>query len=300
MATPYVEWAAQQKMYPIKKFYFARFFRILPLLFFTSIVFLAFRNFSHLNKGISNVYTAFDYFKCLLLIDGRMIRLNPVLWTLRVELIFYILFPLIGWLIFYSFKSRRKFILYFVLFAYIALSIIFNISGWFDKYSFESVSYMLFLGTLNRILFQEDFIKDIPTYQFSNYIQYSLLILIVLLIHGYVKYLHFNSVTWIVIVILTNSFFLLTIVNKGYINKILSIKFFSKIAMISYGLYLWHFNLYYMVIVPWKEFLYPDNVILNNFIGHLTILILTFLLATGTYFLIEKPIAALRHINIKY
>lgn len=53
------------------------------------------------------------------------------------------------------------------------------------------------------------------------------------------------------------------------------------IGRVSYGLYLWHW--------PVREFFYPKNKIPDSFVQLLTVMVLSLLLTTLSYYLVEKP-----------
>ena len=78
---------------------------------------------------------------------------------------------------------------------------------------------------------------------------------------------------------------------KGeFISDILSSKLFVSVGLISYGLYLWHFPLFAFSKILLIE---------QTFILKFALIFLSFLLATLTFYIIEKPTRNRKIINSK-
>ncbi len=289
MASPYVSCAQEHRLYSFSAFYRARFLRILPLLFFTSFLFLLLRKYHHLYQDDSQDYSLTTYLSCLLLLDDRMIRWNPVLWTLRVELLFYIGYPLLGYLIYWGVSKNKMVWVYLILLVCIVSSFSLFILKYQAETSFFASCHMLFLGSLNRLWYAEYVKREVGPRKPFNVWMGSIVFFI--LFFSYLKHhSEYKMLSGVVLVLLLNAAFYVVLIGKGYVNKFLSFGIFGFISLISYSIYLWHFNVHYSLSVP----LLPPSTIICMLFGHVFSLLVIILISILSYRYIEAPFLRLK------
>lgn len=89
------------KIPSFRTFYISRFIRIMPLYIISTTVFYLFRNHIDLYNMQNITINITEFISGLLFLNDKFLILNPVIWTLKIEIIFYIIFPLIGYLLHY-------------------------------------------------------------------------------------------------------------------------------------------------------------------------------------------------------
>tara|TARA_Y100000389_G_C17459706_1_gene520767 strand:+ start:1228 stop:3600 length:2373 start_codon:yes stop_codon:yes gene_type:complete len=269
----------------IKRFFEKRIRRLWPALFTMVIgVTLIYFNFdlffkttletsSYALLGLSNIYfifNSFDYF-------SQTSKYNPLLhtWSLGVEEQFYLLYPIIFYLIIS--KNKSKYSLFFVYSASIFLFfILFNSLNAFAYYSIITRFWQILSGVAVAVLFSN--------YKKSNRFINSifLILLIFIFFQNSMNQIHHFNVVVLTSLILANNFSLK--VNK-FTNPLL------QIGIISYSLYLWHHPIF--TIKQWN----PDLAI-----NDISLLLLTFLISIFSFRYIETVFREkfLLNIEIKY
>ncbi len=273
-----------------------RFWRIVPLaVFFTVSIFLINQDFSSL--GIKNLITHLSFTQSFFFDTAK--GLNPVMWTLTVEMLFYALLPILLWL------GRRK--LWHFWFFLLALTA----ANFFYRYWL--IDFFAHWNAMERIFYSEQlwgrfdqFVLGIGLgniWIFRDKIRLTLQkcssIYILLGLVGFFVSVtlfaelgsSFRDSTFLQVFLhffvgLSFALFLLGyLFTSRKIQQIFAPKFILFLGLISYSIYLWHFP----VILQLHKH-YPDPIWGAVFsIGG------TIALSTLSFFLIEKPFLKKKH-----
>jgi peptidoglycan/LPS O-acetylase OafA/YrhL len=238
----------QQGTFSIVNFYERRARRILPALFIVLLVCLPFAWFwllPHELKAfgksmiavvtfVSNLlfWLETDYFTA----DRELIPLLHT-WSLAVEEQFYIIFPL-----FLAFFSRKNTLLMVTIVALIALFSL-GMTEWGWRYFAEGNFYLipfraweLMIGALTAFYL---FYKPQPQGMICQLGSVLGLALIVLAIFFLDKSIPFPSL-YALVPTLGTALIILFANDNTWVNKLLSLKLFVMIGLVSYSAYLWH------------------------------------------------------------
>ena len=278
--------------FSFKNFYERRARRILPALLFVMLVSLPFSwiylypiDLVNFSKSIlySLGFTSNFYFNYSGLEYGSPEGLlKPFLhtWSLSVEEQYYLLFPVI---LFIIVRYCKKYLFYFLLITFVVSLVI---ADWGSKnypsptfYFLHSRIWELICGSLiayfeikknhrnqNKILSQV-----LPILGFS------LIVCSILFFNN--KTLHPSFYTLMPV---TGVALILWYTDKNdIISKIFSYKLFVQIGLISYSLYLWHYPIF--SFAKNLEFLFDTNS------GKLILIVISFTLSVLTYYFIEQP-----------
>ena len=290
----------ETKTFSFKNFYERRARRILPALFVVILVSIPFAwkyilptSFVDYAKSIlysigfgSNFYFYFSG----QLYGTESGLLKPLLhtWSLSIEEQYYIIFPLLFFVICNYFKNRIIIIISII----ILLSLIFSeyltdANASLNFYILLSRAWELLLGTLLFLL--ESFRKKKVNIYNNLYILIGLILIVSSFFlfedsngHPNVKSLY--PIMGVVLVIYFSS-------AEVFMTKLLSNKIMVGVGLISYSLYLWHYPIF-----AFSRISYFTKGIFDNGIVGLVIIILSLL----TYFFIEKPFRSKKKINSKY
>jgi peptidoglycan/LPS O-acetylase OafA/YrhL len=215
--------------------------------------------------------------------------LNGSLWTISVELQFYLLTPLLYWLLKNKNGERSNFKLIVILIIFIFIHLLYSsLSSSFDdfllfklfKVSFAPWLYMFLIG----VLFQRNF--ETIFQLFVNKFKYliSIYILFSYITTHYFSWQMGNTINPVLFLLLAISIF-----SMAYSIPYLSRKSLKDID-ISYGIYIYHIPIINLFIY----YGLLGEVYLFNLM-----LLLTFLLAVMSWFIIEKPILKYKKISIR-
>ena len=298
ISKPFVEKRLLNKTLPnIKIYIINRLFRIIPLFWVTSIMFFLCKDYIWLYNQSPYPITLFDSAKFLFFFYGKNGILNVPVWTLRFEILFYIFFPIFFWATLKLNISLFKHIVNiticlvgFFLFYRIWYLQQFNSTFYYD---FFSNSEAFFLGIILSFLYTNEKLKAQFNIKFP--ILAPLLFLFIILKFNNVPFLNTKYTIAVVQTLSNISIFFLFI---GILNANLSYakKFFNKsisyISLISYSIYLLHFNIYYNLVIPLNKILFNNSV--NKIFLGIAAIVITIILSTITYFLIEKPALQLK------
>ena len=287
--------------FSIKRFYERRARRILPALIFVilistilSFVFLTQSEMASYFKSIiatlfffSNLhfYKTVPYFR-------SESELEPLLhtWSLSIEEQFYLIFP-ITLLLFYKFFKRYIFLMLmfsFVLSLFICQFLALKTGGTLNFYFTFSRAWELALGSICA------YIIIYKYFSYSVFIKNLFstigIILVMFSIFFFTRQTVYPSFYTLVPTIGT-SLIILFADRDTFVNKFLSIKFFVRIGLISYSLYLWHHPL-----LAFGKILFDDLSITQKLI----LIFLSFLISVFSYFFIEKVFRDKYRINLKF
>ena len=284
--------------FSFKTFYLRRVRRILPALFSTLLLTIPFAYFfltpkameEYIDSLIASIFFFANYhFMNLDFYVAESTKLMPLMhtWSLAIEEQYYLLFPLLAFLVYKYFKKYFTFFIGFITVGSLYLN---TLSQSLDKfYRLEFRIWELLLGVLIMILSSNLKIKHLekiglplmlfPIFYFGDsWINHAEPKLIALL--------------GVSLIIFSNT-------NSSMLTKVLSFKLISIIGLSSYSLYLFHqpifafFRIYYTQI-NWKVF---EDSYLSNY-EVFTALILTFTVSVINYKIVE--IYFLKKPNYKY
>lgn len=268
----------------MKKFWIKRFFRLFPpfiVLLVSIYLFTFYIEDERLKKAIlieirdSFLYLSnFSWFWS----DYDENRILGHTWSLSVEQQFYIFWPLFLYATISLFHKKWFFVLMFLVF--ICLSF-FKHSGSASEI-FKSIYYeSIFMGCMFAIAVWKNWVKN---YRSSFLAFASFLLICVIGLFGFNMFDAF-SLTGYVFLLIPFAVILILInamkKENSLVNNILSFKPLVYIGSISYGLYLWHIPVFRLF--KW----YSEFPPLISFVMKFLI---TFVIASISYFLLEKKI----------
>jgi len=287
--------------FKLSDFFKKRIRRIFPALFIVIITFFFVAQLSLFNDELIKYYrhaiassfflTNFLLIKEISYFDQEAFT-KPLLnlWSLGVEEQFYIFFP-IALIILHKLKFNYKYFLVTLTLASISLAFYLHNNNQSIGFYFPlSRFWEIFYGSLLAIYVIENKNKLISNKRF----EFISIIGVILLLFGVIFFEETATINLIffqlVIVIATG--FILILNNENLISKVvLTNKYIGYIGLISYPLYLWHwpiFSFYKIFFIELRE-----EVLL-------ILLILTFILSSLTYHIVEKKIRSINSNKIYY
>ncbi len=259
-------------------FYKTRFFKLYPSVFISSSICLflfvfigdlenfliIFRSYLFTIFGVLNIYL----YK-INNIYGIENFINPFLpiWAFCVILQFYVIFPLILKLL-YKFKFKlnlgNDFIVYslfFITFFLFFIYLIFNDNPYFNFYSPLSRFWQFFAGSCVFFLIK------FKTKIYINGIHFIGLIIIIIW-QFFLENIFYYKYIQVLLTIATGLFLLSN--NNNFINKFLSIKYFTHIGKVSYPLYLLHMPVIFFIFTWFENYIFQLSLV--------TLILITFIL----------------------
>ena len=278
--------------FSFKHFYERRIRRIIPVLLFVMLASLPFGwmllltdNFIDFSKSIlysigfsSNLY--FWYTGQEYAAESGLLKPFLHTWSLSVEEQYYILFPIFLLIIFRYF---RKYLIHFLIFGFI-LSLLLADYGSknhpsINFYSLPTRGWELLVGSILA------YFETMRNQSSDN--KKMIMIMpglgMILILHSII-FFHdqmFHPSFYTLSPILGVSFIIWFARKEELITKILSTKFFVKIGLISYSLYIWHYPVFAFDRI--SEFS-KDNIFRELSLG-----MIIFILSFFTYYFIEQP-----------
>jgi peptidoglycan/LPS O-acetylase OafA/YrhL len=270
-----------KKNFDIFDFYKKRFKRIIPNLLFIILVIYLISLFILLPNDFNNLKDSINY--TFFLIPniyfwlnggyfGLIDELKPLLhlWSIGIEIQFYILIPLI-YLIYLKFFSLNKLnlLIIFIFLISIFLNYYINfLDG--SNFSFFMIFTRFWEFMIGSLAFHSK--KKIK----SNYfLIITILILCFILINGFSN----NLLNQIFVVLFATSI-LITNYKENIFKKVIDSKILASLGLISYSLYLWHWPL--ISLLRYYSINEPD------FINKLLVIIISLKLSYLTFYFIEN------------
>lgn len=266
----------------MKKFWVKRFFRLFPPFFVLLITIFALsfyiEDVRHKNAVLVEIRDSFFYLSNFswFWFDHNDNRILGHTWSLSVEQQFYIFWPLflLGII---RFVHKKWF---FVMMLIVFLSLSFFKHSRYSSEIFKSIYFeSIFIGCIFSIAVWNRWITNYR-HSYLSFLSFVLICVIGLFGFDFFKYFSLTGYVFLlvplaVILILINCMSL----DNSLINNILSYKPLVYIGSISYGLYLWH-------IPVFRLFKWYSNS--PPYISFILKFILTFIIASLSYFLLEK------------
>jgi peptidoglycan/LPS O-acetylase OafA/YrhL len=262
------------------EFYKNRFARIYPLYIVGLLLFFLTRS------------EMFDWYKLILYglgiqtwIPGEAMILNFPGWSISVEFFFYLLFPL---LYNYLYSKKNKTIWVFTIGLWLVTQVFSNLYPIYGAYegahtkSHEFLYYFPFwhlneflIGNLAGIFF-------VRNYKQKNYDRQVMAVFLLILVSlMFVPLFYHNGLMALLFV---PAIFLIS-ANNGWITRLFSMKPLEYLGEISYGIYITHIPVLYLVreLLKWQECTFSIDVV---FVIYIIIMLLSSALF---YQCIEKP-----------
>lgn len=282
-------------------FYIRRARRILPMLFviliFTFIVsyflFLTdqFINFSYSSLSSLFFYSNYYFYNFSQGYMGNSGIDKPLLhlWSLSIEVQFYILFPII---IIFIYKYFNKYLFEILLFFFFC-SLIFadfssRIDSLFTFYVLPTRAWELLAGSLCVFYERNNDFKKNNFFKSFSIIGFVLILYCFVFFKDDYRLPSFLSI-WVV---LGTSLIIIFNIKESFINKILSTKILVALGLISYSLYLWHY--------PFASYYRANNNLLDLPITPVYLILISILVSIISYYFIEKPFRNKKFIINKY
>lgn len=264
----------------LKAFYLRRLTRLEPPYIFFMVVFFIvlcvrgadFQNlFSHF---IASVF----YLHSLLFSDHSPI--NPVIWSLEVEIQFYIFAPLFAWLCF-AIKDAlvRRLVLAASVFVYVFLAYRFGFFQPWGRLSILGNLHYFFLGFILSDFYVSGYLK-------SKHYVFDVIGMIALVS----SYYTWSEGGWGVLFFSAELCIVFMCVFKGQIlSSLFSLPFITIVGGMCYTMYLIHLPIAELYGIMTKKFIFSQSYDLN-FVLHFAIYFIVVLIATSFFFVfIEKP-----------
>lgn len=240
----------------LKIYFINRGLRILPLFWSLTLFFYLTRNFIKLYQQNPIDFLLIDVIGYLLMLNDRLDVLNPVVWTLRIECLFYLIFPF-AYIILYQIKRANRFFKHSYIFLF-TLSFFFAYRYYYIEY--VGVEKQIVFDVINNL---EGFMLGIFAYHIDIkanfrkifYLFAAFCVLFILLLN----YIHESSLYRQELYPLFRSLsnlclfvFFIAILSKATIDtrNVFSAYLIRYISKWSYSIYLLHFNIYYNLAYP--------------------------------------------------
>jgi len=272
----------KEKAVNIKSYFTRRLTRIEPPYLINTIacfLYLVFRSKYALSKLWPSFVAALFYLNNNFHLG--VARVNPVVWSLEIEIQFYIIAPLLCY-IFVVNKNARRVLLLSLIILFPLIHALFSKGGIYQpavKTLYSFIQYFL-AGILLADLYIDNF-KIVFSKSFSIIVGISLL-----LIMAYVDYSTFIGQILLLFSVL---FFSFLVLNDVFWGKVFSVKYLTIIGGMCYSIYLWHYVIIDAVI-KFTVFIKITNDYLIT-MAFQSFLILPIILALSSlfYVLVERP-----------
>ncbi len=283
----------------LSNFYMRRFLRIFPIYYLTIFILFAI-NWSPSRKYIVYLLTYTTNFISSFSIDVEPLVTFVHTWSLSVEEQYYIIIPIL----ILTIRNTKKLSVIFILTGilsrilfYVFLhepifekAIVFFTTSCFDAFGLGLL--LAYLKNSNSNLLQEK-LKNNTSVFIVLLLVYSIMLIV----------LFYNSISFIMVfdrfVFSLISTFMIGLacfdLNPMFIRKFLSNKIMTYIGKISYGVYLYHYFLSKFLGLFFEK-IHVENIFtdMNVFFKFIIYFIITILIASASWYLIESPLNKLK------
>ncbi len=280
----------------IKNFYIRRALRLFPIYYLFVIFFWASYNFGNLHmwKNEYNIYF-FTYFQNIYFYKiGALNNYFSHLWSLGVEEQFYIIWPFL--IIFLNRKTLPYILITIILSSIIVNSIFFHIPV-FRNLTYANL-HTLGIGALFAYYHTTNNQNALFTYIIKHRTLLSIisLIIFIIILKTSIGNIYIQTFLKELFLALTCLSFVLTSTYgwQNIFSKIMQFKPIMHIGKISYGIYLYHYPIPFLLNVLSKKYLNTSLTFNNSIISFLTYTCITFIIAHFSYKIIETPILKLK------
>ncbi len=308
-----------ENMFSIKQYARKRIARILPSYLFCVISLFIYKvatgGYTEVGDAILDLITHLTFTQTLFLKTYISTQLNVVLWTLAIEVWFYLLFPFLA-----MFIKRKNdndaersivkliivavvmIIAFYVFKDYVVLSGDKYLPMWINQFpSFLSTYAIGMLGAFIYILFAKNMQRSPALEYFSLILSVVGIIIINSMLQSCsdssnVQYWQITNRTYLCVVFMI--FILSTAFAPKWYRSIFSNKFMKFLSGISFNLYIWHQLLAVMLKYDWHIPYWTGDVPPNQTFDRvwmwkyaIIITVVAFAAATLVTYLIEKPFA---------
>lgn len=219
------------------------------------------------------------------IIYDRRSTINPVAWTLEIEIQFYLLLPFMMFLFYIKNNLRRRLIIALLIILFVCIYTIFSpvIIAAHLQYSIVPYMPVFLLGILMADIFLS----------YKYFLMDKQFIWDILGVIGFLVILYFAGYTifYKQIIELFGYIFLFVGVFKGVIlNKIFTQKVVMAIGCMCYSIYLLHYAILAFIIPKITIAIFRNNYYFNLIIQGVIVLPIVLAICSIFYLLIEKPL----------
>ena len=284
--------------FSFKNFYKRRILRILPALLSTIILTIPFAYLLLTPKAMQEylssmksaiLFYANYYFQNLDFYVAESTKVMPFLhiWSLAIEEQYYLLFPLLTFLV-YKYKKKYLFLFFFIT-SFTSLFLNSLTQELVKFYQIQFRVWELLSGVLIMIISSNLRIKHLEKIGF----------LLLLFAIFYFDESQINNIEPKLFAVIGTVLVILSNTDKTFLTKILSLNIFTFIGVSSFSIYLFHQPIFaffriYFTQIKWSDL--SDSQLSNNEI--FTAILLTLLLGYTNYVLIEKYFIKVKNIKL--
>lgn len=306
---PYVYNGLNDRSLPsLTSFFRNRLIRISPLFIISSFIIVSVK--LAIGKFTGNLTDIFYHFLFLNNFREGASPINPVLWSLAVEMQFYLICPVIGFVV-HDFLRKKKYTMLFVFLIFlILLSIGYKFYTTQIQMSYTSQLYPLLVYNsplANLEVFVYGIIGSIIYTLYLNskvlpsYLTYGVYIACVVIAYLIMRYLFLvtgyilDKSVWNCFMYSTLSIIIVLVVlttlveKKSWWYRLMESEGMVFISKISYSLYIWHLVVFDVVRYFVRSLLEGLSPFFQNTITLIVSILFAFLISIVSYQLIEKP-----------
>ena len=287
LALPFAQYYLYDKpKVNLRKYFIRRLTRLEPPYIITLVIFLFVQVMiigMSLQAILPNFFASFFYLHNL--IYGKMSIINPVAWSLEIEVQFYVLAPLIFFLFKIPDKWLRRSIMVGISLLMIALNVWFFeiLDDWHLRKSLLAFFHLFLMGILFADFYLEYFYqKEIKHSYIYDILGFGMIV---------IQYSFRNYFIIPIDVIYTASiFFLFLATFKGVLfNAFFKNRIIAVIGGMCYSIYLLHYPLIALFVKFTSSIIVTDSYIINYFVQFLIIVPILLFVSSIFFVLIEKP-----------
>ncbi len=277
LSVPFLEaFVYKQKKISLKRYYYRRLTRIEPP-YIISLIFFFIATLIFLQQPFAAEFEHFTISAFYLhnIIYGHISTVNPVAWSLEIEIQFYIVFPLLAYILFLKKDVWRRMML---LIAFALASIFYrtdmNLLACLRIFIAGMIAAEIYLARKDFFLTKKNISYDIAG---------VLALYAIITLSGYQNLLYKLFLLACYIVLFTAAF-------KGkWLNKIFTNKNIMIIGGMCYSAYLMHYAVIYFNINYFTKYLFTQNYPLDILIQTTILLPFIIFLSVVFFILIERP-----------